>query len=176
VFCFHLWFISPTSDPISINWIFPESLIFFWFFGYFTSPDPLPDLVISCFGLSFLVWVGDWRFWSNPITNFNANYNAKSNFHAMLHPSLGGSVLFLEHFTTLDYFLWHVTKTSQISGGAALSQPVTKNLAHSTVLFSSSISTVVVLYLFHFPSIPVLLRKRQFSAQFTWCSNPSSLQ
>jgi len=62
----------------------------------------------------------------------------------------------------------HVTKTSQISGGAALSQPVTKNLAHSTVLFCFSIKNLaVVSYLFHFPSILVLLRKRQFSAQLT---------
>jgi hypothetical protein len=129
--------------------------------------------------VSFLVWVGDWRFWSNLNANFNvdfnAKYNAKSNVHAMLHPSL---VLFLEYtWNTFQHwiaFYGMSQKPRKLAGGTALSQPVTKNLAHSTVLYCFSIKILaVVLYLFHFPSILVLLRKRQFSAQLTWFGNGS---
>jgi hypothetical protein len=47
----------------------------------------------------------DWRFWSNLNVDFNAKYNPKCNVHAMLHPSLVGSVVFLEYtWNTFQHF------------------------------------------------------------------------
>ena len=77
IYFLHPWFIS---DFLVIFVHLIHCL--FWSFSCF-----------GCFWLYVLLWVGDWRFWSNLNANFNvdfnAKYNAKSNVHAMLHPSLG---------------------------------------------------------------------------------------